>query len=421
MKINNDLLAARELIKEQIQSLDFPQLAQWESWVNSLQNNIFELFFEEPTLVNQIDDETAELSFKGIFGINLTESKVQAALDALDAMGVKKVLMTVDSPGGTVSQAEAIRELMNGCKKKYKMVSFVPELAASAGYQVACIAPVVAQRGARLGSIGTMAKYINCAEAMKKEGIESYTFKSGKYKDLGNTARALTKEEKEKVQAMVEEAAGRFIAQVAQSRAIPEDAVRAFEADIFNAREAYAKGLVDEIGDKKKALEMLNATMSNDEKPLNPMQAIDSSASCVTLSLGTSLKDKTMTTDQLHEFEAMKAQLAEAKSTLIDSYRQQYQKAANAVCPEQKIQNLQNLSVADIKAEIALLEPMIQARFEGAKVSESTLSNGAHSQDVAASQHESKMQQELENAFLQGLMRHPSAKKMFTIPQGGLK
>lgn len=170
---------------------------------------------------------------------------------------VKAILVRIDSPGGAVGPSQEIyRELKRAAATK-PVVASLGGVAASGGYYIACAANhVVANPGTITGSIGVIIHFPNLRELFDKIGYQMTTIKSGQFKDLGNPARAMTPEEKEVLQGMIDETYRQFVRDVSAARKLPEDEVRKVaDGRIFVGEQAQALKLVDQLGNFEDAVD----------------------------------------------------------------------------------------------------------------------------------------------------------------------
>ncbi len=180
---------------------------------------------------------------------------------------VKAVILKVDSPGGEVlasdSISRAVVEFQQGSHGK-PVVASMGSLAASGGYYVS--APcrwIVANDLTITGSIGVIMSSWNYRGLMDKVGLRPETFKSGKYKDMLSGSRepeSITQEEREMIQALIDETYGKFKSVVAEGRgfarsknkgkgrALSENWADYADGRILSGTEAYKLGFVDELG-----------------------------------------------------------------------------------------------------------------------------------------------------------------------------
>jgi len=180
---------------------------------------------------------------------------------------VKAVILKVDSPGGEVLASDEINRAIADFQTKRHgkpVVCSMGNLAASGGYYVS--APcrwIVANDLTITGSIGVILSTWNYRGLMNKVGLRPETFKSGKYKDMLSGSRdpdSITPEEREMVQALVDETYGKFKNAVAsgrkgaaeknkdKGRALAEDWADYADGRILSGSEAFKLGFVDELG-----------------------------------------------------------------------------------------------------------------------------------------------------------------------------
>lgn len=177
--------------------------------------------------------------------------------------GVKAIILRVDSPGGGVGPSQEIYQEVLRTRKQKTVVASLGSVAASGGYYVACGADaIVANPGTFTGSIGVIMQFSNIEGLMKWAGIRTYTFKSGKHKDLGSPFREPTPEDEEIVMGVIESVYKQFIEAVAEGRNMEVDTVRNLaDGRVFSGRQAMEYGLVDQMGNLQDAI-ALAAQMS---------------------------------------------------------------------------------------------------------------------------------------------------------------
>ncbi len=170
---------------------------------------------------------------------------------------VKAVVFRVDSPGGVVGPSQEIYAAVKDLAKTKKVVVSMGSVAASGGYYVSAPATLIyANPGTITGSIGVLMKFSNIEGLMDKVGMKAYTIKTGKFKDTGSPARAMTDEEKAMLQGVIDSTHGQFVKAVAQGRKLPEEAVRAIaDGRIFSGEQALVLKLVDRIGSMQDAVD----------------------------------------------------------------------------------------------------------------------------------------------------------------------
>ncbi len=169
---------------------------------------------------------------------------------------VKAIVLRVDSPGGGVAPSQEIYEEIIKIKEKKKVVVSMGSVAASGGYYISAPADmIVANPGTLTGSIGVIMEIPNVSDLMEKIGVKTQVVKSGRHKDMASVFKTLTPEEKEILQAVLDDVHDQFITAVAEARGMEYEVVRKLsDGRIFTGRMAKELGLVDELGNLEDAI-----------------------------------------------------------------------------------------------------------------------------------------------------------------------
>ena len=172
---------------------------------------------------------------------------------------VKAGVLLVNSPGGSASASKAIYDQIRRVRKRGKpVVVHFADIAASGGYYVAAAGDrIVAQPSTITGSIGVIVTAMDLRGLYDKIGIRERVIKTGAYKDILSWSRDITPEEQAIVEKLINDMLDQFVAVVAAGRNLPEAQVRAIaDGRIFSGREALNLGLVDELGDERRAIRL---------------------------------------------------------------------------------------------------------------------------------------------------------------------
>jgi protease-4 len=207
------------------------------------------------------DDKIALLSLRGVItgaesgvvGQTMVDDLRLQCKQAAEDPKVKAVVVEIDSPGGEVTASDilynAVKNIRDVAHKP--VVISMGSMAASGGYYVACAGSwVIANETTFTGSIGVIMQTLNYQQLFGKVGLESVTFKSGKFKDMLSGSRAMSEEEREYVQKMVMDTYGKFVGIVARERQLPEADLRAGVADgrVVSGKDALEAKLVNQLG-----------------------------------------------------------------------------------------------------------------------------------------------------------------------------
>ena len=195
--------------------------------------------------------------WSSLFGGTSIEGLIKTLHDVNNDPSIGTVVLSVDSPGGTVSGLPAAAAAVRKLAESKHVVAVADSLMASAAYWIASQAhEIVATPEAAIGSIGVFAMHEDLSGALAREGVKLTYIHAGKYKVEGNPAQPLTIEARAHMQSMVDSAYGLFVGDVARGRNVQTATVRSKygEGRVLSANTAKAAGLVDRIGS-------LNATL----------------------------------------------------------------------------------------------------------------------------------------------------------------
>ncbi|PLR68419.1 MULTISPECIES: signal peptide peptidase SppA [Bacillaceae] len=165
---------------------------------------------------------------------------------------VRGIMLRVNSPGGGVVESAEIHKHIIDAKEKYKKKIYVSmgTTAASGGYYISAPADkIYAAPDTLTGSLGVIMQGINYSGLAEKYGVKFETVKSGEFKDIMSPAREMTTEDREILQAMVDNAYQGFVDVIGNGRGLSEEEVRkAADGRIYDGRQAKQLNLIDELG-----------------------------------------------------------------------------------------------------------------------------------------------------------------------------
>jgi protease-4 len=175
---------------------------------------------------------------------------------------VKAIVFRVDSPGGSYVASDAVwREVVLTRKAGKPIVISMGDLAASGGYFVSMAADViVAQPGTLTGSIGVLGGKPVVGGLLKRIGIATESVAEGANAGMFSSTTAFSEPQWERVNAWLDRVYDDFVSKVAQGRGFDRD--RAHElarGRVWTGADAFAGGLVDELGGLEDALAVARA------------------------------------------------------------------------------------------------------------------------------------------------------------------
>ncbi len=207
--------------------------------------------------------KVAVVEVDGIIGVGPARSADADAIvrtlgEHRDNPSVAAVVLRINSPGGVVGPTQEIFSAVERVKAARKpVVASLGAVAASGGYYVAVAATrIFASPGTLTGSIGVIMQLANVEGLFKKVGVEYVVVKAGAYKDIGNFARAMKPEERQVLQALLDDVYGQFVTAVAERRGLDRAVVLGFaDGRIYSGRQARVLKMVDELGGLEDAIE----------------------------------------------------------------------------------------------------------------------------------------------------------------------
>lgn len=194
---------------------------------------------------------TSHVARVNVNGI-ITEN--QKLLDAVAALAknslVPAVILSIDSPGGSVAGGESLRAALIRLAAVKPVVAVMHGTAASAGYMIALPTARIFARDATLtGSIGVILETGEASGLLAKLGLAADAITSGPLKDQPSFTRPLTPEGREYLNGLVADMYDQFVTMVVDARHMDKREVQILaDGRAYTGRQAQKLGLVDEIG-----------------------------------------------------------------------------------------------------------------------------------------------------------------------------
>jgi len=175
---------------------------------------------------------------------------------------VKGVVIRINSPGGSATASEAIRQAIKRLADKKPVVFSMGELAASGGYWITAIGePILAEVGTITGSIGVFGMRFQPGALMRRLGVHSEMVRIDEGPMMDAMDRPWSKEARGRIQASVDDIYDRFLGIVATSRnKTPEQVDAIAGGRVWSGQQALENGLVDKIGGVEDAIAMVQSS-----------------------------------------------------------------------------------------------------------------------------------------------------------------
>jgi protease-4 len=182
----------------------------------------------------------------------------EAIEEAVREKSVKALVVRVDSPGGSVTASERIRQaLLQAKASNIPVVVSMGNVAASGGYWVATPASFIfAEPSTITGSIGVFGVLPSFQGSLEKLGIGADGVKTTPLSGEPDLLRGPSPEVNQLIQATVESMYGKFLSIVAASRRkTPQQVDQIAQGRVWDGGTARQLGLVDGFGGMEEAVE----------------------------------------------------------------------------------------------------------------------------------------------------------------------
>lgn len=193
-------------------------------------------------------------SFGGCSTIETRRAIRHAARDRM----VNKIMLYIDSPGGTVSGTSDLAADVRAAGEQKVLWAFIANMGASAAYWVASQADQLwCNEVAMVGSIGTYALLCDESKYDEEWGLKYTLVSTGPFKGLGADGK-VTDALVSDVQREINDLNERFLSAVAAGRGFDDSTIRALaDGRVHIGAKAAQEGLVDVVGTFDAALTAL--------------------------------------------------------------------------------------------------------------------------------------------------------------------
>ena len=192
-------------------------------------------------------DGTSKGMGTAVYGDDIVKSFVKAMNDD----DVKAIVLRVNSPGGQATASESMTHAIMQAREKKPVIVSMGDLAASAGYEISCMADViVAQPTTITGSIGVFSTLPNVGRLMRQKlGINPDTVSTNRNSNGLTVFRQLSPTAMQVMTRNVEDFYKVFVSRVAEGRHMTFDEVHSIaRGRVWTGADALGIGLVDTLG-----------------------------------------------------------------------------------------------------------------------------------------------------------------------------
>ncbi|MFG1478380.1 signal peptide peptidase SppA [Xanthobacter sp. V4C-4] len=176
-------------------------------------------------------------------------------LEEIGRSPAEAVILSIDSPGGTVTGSEQLYDALRQLARKKPVIAVVEGVAASGAYIAAIGADhIVARRNALVGSVGVIYQFPDVTELLKTVGVSMVDIKSSPLKAAPNPYTPVTPEARAAVESLVADSYSWFRGLVGERRKLSGTGLATVsDGRVFTGHQGFELQLVDEIGDERTA------------------------------------------------------------------------------------------------------------------------------------------------------------------------
>ena len=193
-----------------------------------------------------------------IAGAGRTTEWIETVKRLRESKRVPAVVVDIDSGGGAAAASDDLFLALERLNAVKPVVASIRGTGASGAYLAALAGRrIVANPSAIVGSIGVIAVGPRLPRLLERIGVTVSENRAGRLKGMGAPWRDDTEEERAKEQALIDGIYDLFVGRVASARGLSADRVRELATgEVWLAGQAKELGLVDEIGDLERAVEI---------------------------------------------------------------------------------------------------------------------------------------------------------------------
>lgn len=190
--------------------------------------------------------------FAEISGGTSSQLTAIALNHAVNNPDVHSIMLSIDSPGGTVDGTQMLADVVRSIRQGGKpIVTLAGGSMCSAAYWIgsAAAAVYIEDGTTAVGSIGVVTSHTDISGAESARGIKTTEISAGKYKRISSQYGPLSEEGRQTIQDQLDYTYSLFVDAVAVNRNVPASAVIANMADgkVFIGKQAIDAGLVDGV------------------------------------------------------------------------------------------------------------------------------------------------------------------------------
>jgi protease IV len=209
-----------------------------------------------------IEQRVAHIAKVKISGLITGDDATIKLLRDVGESNAKAAIITIESPGGTVTGSEALYDALRKLSAKKPTVAVIDGMAASGGY-IAAIGTdhLIARETSLVGSIGVLFQYPDIVRMLDSIGVKVESIKSSPLKAAPSPIESATPESRAAIAALVSANYDWFKNLVKERRRMDDTHLSdVSDGRVFTGKQGVDLGLIDELGAEDQAIKWLETT-----------------------------------------------------------------------------------------------------------------------------------------------------------------
>jgi protease-4 len=196
-----------------------------------------------------------------------SDSIINMLKSAEDNPNVEAIILSINSPGGTVIASKEVAEYILGMNKT--VAAWIRDTGASGAYLIASACDyIVADPLSSVGSIGATMAYVSINGTLEKYGAVYNSLSSGALKDMGSSFKDLGDDERIIFFDIINDSFNYFIGFVSEKRNLSEYSIGIVsDGRIVSGKKAFELGLIDGLGSREQIYEYFGSINISEINP----------------------------------------------------------------------------------------------------------------------------------------------------------
>ncbi len=196
-----------------------------------------------------------------------SDSIINMLKSAEDNPNVEAIILSINSPGGTVIASKEVAEYILGMNKT--VAAWIRDTGASGAYLIASACDyIVADPLSSVGSIGATMAYVSINGTLEKYGAVYNSLSSGALKDMGSSFKDLRDDERIIFFDIINDSFNYFIGFVSEKRNLSEYSIGIVsDGRIVSGKKAFELGLIDGLGSREQIYEYFGSINISEINP----------------------------------------------------------------------------------------------------------------------------------------------------------